>query len=135
MAKGQAFLNVPDTTARGEIRHLNVIITEPDDENNVLVVPVCTYREKNGTPLPGQDSSCLLPIGCHPFVKEKSYVRFLNSKAMNLVDIFNGLQKGSLVEKQNFDARYVQDMQKGAEITPFIPEKLKRFFEYFHDAD
>jgi len=28
MAKGQSFLNIPDKTVRGEIRHLNVVITE-----------------------------------------------------------------------------------------------------------
>ena len=131
MAKGQAFLGVPDATARGQIRHLNVVITEPDDENNVLVVPVCTYYEKNGKPYYGQDSSCILPVGCHPFIKEKSYIRYQNSKTMNLINIFNGLQKGILVRKADFDVQYVQDMQRGAEISPFIPEKFKRFFEHF----
>jgi hypothetical protein len=131
MAKGQAFLNVPDKTSRGDIRHLNIIITNPDDDNNVLVVPVCTYREKNGEPLLGQDPSCLLPIGCHPSVKGKSYVRYHNAKAMNLIDIFNGIKKGKLVQQQDIDIRFVQDMQRGAEESPFLPEKLKIFFEYF----
>jgi len=131
MAKGQSFLNVPDKTARGEIRHLNVVITEPDDDNNVLVVPVCTYREKDGRPLSGQDSSCLLPPGCHPFIKEKSYINYRKALAMSLVDIFNGLKKGKLIDKADFDNRFVQDMQRGAEETIFLPEKLKRFFDYF----
>jgi len=131
MARGQSFLNVPDKTSRGEIRHLNVIITEPDDDNNVLVVPVCTYREKNGIPFNGQDDSCILPAGCHPFIKEKSYVRYRNALAMCLVDIFNGLNKGRLIKQADFDIRFVQDMQKGAEESVSIPEKLKRFFEHF----
>jgi hypothetical protein len=71
MVKGQAFLNVPDKTSRGDIRHLNIIITNPDDDNNVLVVPVCTYREKDGEPLLGQDPSCVLPAGCHPYYQGK----------------------------------------------------------------
>ena len=44
MAKGQTFLNEPDETSRGKIRHLNVVITDPDSENEVLVVPICTYK-------------------------------------------------------------------------------------------
>jgi hypothetical protein len=131
MAKGQAFLNVPDKTARGEIRHLNVVITNPDDDNNVLIVPVCTYREKDGKPLPGQDTSCLLPVGCHPFVKERSYIRYRNAVAMNLINIFNGLNNGKLERKPDFDIHFVQDMQRGAEESIFLPEKFKRFFEYF----
>jgi hypothetical protein len=131
MVKGQAFLNVPDKTSRGDIRHLNIIITNPDDDNNVLVVPVCTYREKDGKPFLGQDLSCLLPAGCHPFIKEKSYIRYHNAKAMNLIDIINGLNNGKLIRQKDIDIRFVQDMQRGAEETPFIPEKLKIFFEYF----
>ena len=131
MGKGQAFLNVPDITARGEIRHLNVVITEPDSEKNVLVVPICTYRKKDGKPFPGQDSSCLLPAGCHPFIKEESYIRYHNARTMSLIDIFNGLNKGRLIQQNDFEARFVQDMQRGAEESPFLPEKFKRFFEYF----
>ena len=131
MAKGQAFLNEPDTTARGEIRHLNVVISNPDEDNNVLVVPVCTYHEKSGKPLPGQDLSCLLPASSHPFIKVKSYIRYSNARSMNLIDIFNGLQKGKLVKQQNMDIRLVQDMQKGAEESIFLPGKLKQFFEHF----
>jgi len=131
MAKGQAFLNKPDKTARGEIRHLNVIITDPDTEKNVMVVPVCTYRETNGRPLPGQDLSCLLPAGCHKFIKEKSYIRYQNSRVMSLIDIFNGLHKGVLVRQEDFDLSLVKDMQKGAAASPFLPQKFRAFFRYF----
>jgi hypothetical protein len=131
MAKGQAFLNIPDRTSRGEIRHLNVVITEPDNDNNVLVVPVCTYQEKDGKPFLGQDQSCLLPAKCHPFIKQKSYIRYSNAIAMNLIDIFNGLSKGKLIKQPDFENSFVQDMQRGAEESIFLPEKLKRFFEFF----
>jgi hypothetical protein len=131
MAKGQSFLNAPDKTARGEIRHLNVVITNPDNENYVLVVPICTYREKDGKSFPGQDESCLLPVGCHPFIKERSYIRYSNAMAMSLIDIFNGIQKGKLIKQSDFDNRFVQDMQRGAEESIFLPGKLKRFFEFF----
>jgi hypothetical protein len=50
---------------------------------------------------------------------------------MNLIDIINGLNNGKLIRQQDIDIRFVQDMQRGAEETPFIPEKLKIFFEYF----
>jgi|GEM_PF-524045 len=131
MAKGQSFLNIPDVTARGDIRHLNVVITEPDNEKNVLVVPVCTYRERDGQPIPGIDTSCVLQAGSHPFIKAKSYINYGKAKSMNIIDIFNGLSKGKLIRQQDIDMRFVQDMQKGAEETIYLPEKLKRFFEYF----
>ena len=131
MAKGQTFLNVPDDTSRGSIRHLHVIITNPDSEKDVLVVPVSRYHEKDGNPFPGQDESCILTAGCHPFVKVKSYISYRHSKAMNLIEIFNGLQKGKLIRKEEFEPRFIQDMQRGADESPFLPEKLKRFFGHF----
>jgi hypothetical protein len=39
--------------------------------------------------------------------------------------------KGQAFLKQDMDIRFVQDMQRGAEESPFLPEKLKIFFEYF----
>jgi len=131
MAKGQAFLNVPDKTSRGNIQHLHIIITEPDEDNNVLIVPICSYLEDNGVPRQGQDESCILKAGCHPFIKVKSYARYLNAKEMNLIDIFNGIQKGKLKKYQDFDNSFVQDMQKGAEESIYLPVKFKRFFNYF----
>ena len=131
MAKGQSFLNKPDKTDRGGIRHLHVVITESDEDNNVLVVPVCTYIEDNGVPRQGQDSSCILKAGCHPFVKTKSYISYRNAKEMSLIDIFNGLQKGILIKYADFENHYVQDMQIGAEASIYLPEKFKRFFNYF----
>jgi hypothetical protein len=131
VVRGQSFLKLPDKTARGEIRHLNVVITEPDEENNVLVVPVCTYRVKDGKPFSGQDESCLLPAGCHPFIMARSYISYRNATAMNLIEIFNGLSKGKFIKKQDFENQFIQDIQRGAEESIFLQEKLKRFFDYF----
>jgi len=131
MAKGQAFLNEPDKTARGDIQHLYVVITEPDKDKNVLIVPVCSYHENNGVPRQGQDSSCILKAGCHPFIKVKSYIRYLNAKERSLIDIFNGIAKGKLRKYPDFENSLIQDMQKGAEESIYLPEKFKRFFNYF----
>ena len=125
MAKGQSFL-VPDKNIQGDTFHLHVIISNPDDDDNVLAVPVCTYSDK-----PWQDTSCLLPAGCHPFVNKRSYISYQNAKEMSLVKIFNGIQKGLLIRKDDFDMRFVQDMQKGAESSMSLPNKFSRFFKLF----
>jgi hypothetical protein len=78
-----------------------------------------------------QDNSCILPEGCHPFIKRKSFVQYSHARAINVVDIFNGLQKGKIIKKEEFSAFYVQDMQRGAELTRKLPAKLKRFFGFF----
>jgi hypothetical protein len=40
MAKGQAFLSEEEQTSQGPKRHLNIIISDADEEHNYLVVPV-----------------------------------------------------------------------------------------------
>jgi hypothetical protein len=132
MAKGQAFLSEEEQTSKGPARHLNVIITEPTEDMNYLVVPVTTYYEdRNGHPIPGQDDSCILKTGSHPFIKHTSYVRYKNARKMSYVEIFNGLKKGILIRKEDMDPAVVQDMQRGAEETPFLPKEFIPFFKYF----
>jgi hypothetical protein len=131
MGKGQAFLSENENTPQGLMRHLNVIITEADEDSFYMVVPVTTYREENGRPFGGQDDSCILPPGCHSFIRHKSYVRYAKARRMSYAEIFNGLKKGILIKKDDMPIRYVQDMQKGAAISPFLPEELSHFLEYF----
>jgi hypothetical protein len=80
---GRDLLSLSDRIPEGKLsrfekrpmRHLNVIITEADEELCYMIVPITTCREKDGKPFGGQDGSCILPDGCHPFIKHKSYVR------------------------------------------------------------
>jgi hypothetical protein len=132
MAKGQSFLSEEEPTSRGHGRHLNVIITEPTEDMNYLIVPVTTYHEDaNGRPIPGQDDSCILKAGSHSFIKHKSYVRYKNARQMSALEILIGIQKGLLVRKEDMDPAVVQDMQRGAEESPFLPKELAAFFNYF----
>jgi hypothetical protein len=132
MAKGQAFLSEEEQTSKGPARHLNVIITEPTEDMNYLVVPVTTYHEDvNGHPIPGQDNSCVLQAGSHPFIKHKSYVRYRNARQMNALEIVIGIQKGLLIRKEDMAPAVVQAMQQGAEISPSLPKEFASFFKYF----
>jgi hypothetical protein len=132
MAKGQTFLSEEEKTSKGHIRHLNVIITEPSEDMSYLIVPVTTYREDgNGRPVPGQDDSCILAAGCHPFIKHKSYVHYKYARQMSALEIVIGIQKGLLIKKDDMNPVIIQDMQRGAEESPNLPEELTRFFQFF----
>lgn len=83
--KGSSFLSDEKDTLHGSKRHLNIIITNPDEENNFLVVPVTTWREKDGKPYKRQDTSCILESGSHPFIKHKSWIFYAYSRSMSMV--------------------------------------------------
>jgi hypothetical protein len=131
MGKGQTFLSDLENTPRGEFRHLNVIITEPDDYMNYLVVPVTTWHEKDRRPFPGQDKSCVLPAGCHPFIKHKSYVFYAKARKMSYAAVFNGIRKGILVKKEDMPPDIIKRMQNGALNSPYLPEEFSYFFSFF----
>jgi hypothetical protein len=132
MAKGQTFLGEEEKSSKGPIRHLNVVITEPSEDMNYLVVPVTTYRkDANGRPAPGQDDSCVLAAGCHPFIKHKSYVHYKYARQMSAFEILIGIQKGLLIKKEDMAPAIIQNMQRGAEESPNLPEGLVRFFQFF----
>lgn len=126
MGKGQSFL-ADDKTARGIIKHLRVVISDVDAANECLVVCVTTWYEG----VRGQDSSCILEAGCHNFIKHKSWIDFSRSKAMEYIEIFNGLQKGLLIKKDDLEPSLVVKIQKAAKKSEFLPVELERFFAYF----
>jgi len=128
MGKGQTFLSESEKTPNGEEkRHLRIIITNPNENNEYLVVSVTTWHEG----VRGQDPSCILPAKCHSFIKHKSWVDFSRTRAMTYIEIFNGLRRGLLVNKEELDPVLIQSIQGAASISEFIPEELITFFEFF----
>jgi hypothetical protein len=135
MAKGYSFLSQGDPTLKGIIKHLNVIITEPNEDIAYLVVPVTTYyRNADGDPIQGQDKSCILNAGSHPFIKHESYVLYKKARQMSSVEIAAGILKGLLVKKEDMDPEIIHEMQEGAKVSPYLPEELTPFFRFFHEA-
>jgi hypothetical protein len=131
LSKGHAFLGPEVKTRRGLFRHLNVIISEADNEQNYFVVPITTYRKINGEPLHGQDKSCILLGGSHPFIKHESYACYARARKMSYSEIFNGLNKGLLMRKDDMSAACVKKLQEGARASPYLPDELTYFFRYF----
>jgi len=128
MGKGQSFLSKPERSPNGEVkRHLRIIITNPNENNEYLVVSVTTWYAG----VRGQDPSCILPAGSHSFIKHKSWVDFSRSRAMTYIEIINGLRRGLLVNKEDLDPALIQSIQGAASISEFIPEELMTFFEFF----
>jgi hypothetical protein len=130
MGKAQTFL-VKGETRRGPTLHLNVVVSGADEDQNYLVVPVTTYYEHDGIPARGQDESCILPAQSHPFIVHKSYACYSRARKMSYTEIYNGLRQGILVSKQDMAPFYLQEIQRGAEASPHLPEELSHFFEYF----
>ena len=131
MGKGQTFL-ADDETPRGVVKHLRVVISGAlewgeDKKPRYLVVSVTTWHEG----VRRKDSSCILEAGCHPFIKHKSWIDYARAEPMTYAKIFNGLRRGTFIDKEDMPPDTLARIQAGARISDNFPEELTRFFGAF----
>jgi len=72
MLKGESFWC--NDNSGGE--HLYFIISDPDSDNNVLVVNITEERDRS-------DKSCSLDVGDHPAIRKKSVVYYKKALELN----------------------------------------------------
>ena len=78
--KGSSYLSNPDITPQEKhIRHLRIIISDFDETDRALVVPITTWHEGN----PRQDNSCILEQGEHSFIANGHFDKRLEVFAAN----------------------------------------------------
>lgn len=128
MGKYQTFLSEEQLSPRGKLkRHLNIVISDPDNERYYLVVPVTTYHEEIKNPNHEQNRSITLTSEDHHFLVHKSYVSFSRARSLSHTEIFNGLNKGKLIRKDDIKPAVLEAIQTAAKKSQFLPEKFLRF--------
>ena len=121
MSKGKSFLSAPEKTASGnEKRHLRIVITNPDAEFNQVVISVTTLKCPNV-----QDCSCILKAGDHQFITHDSIVDYKRTIIMSSVEIFNGINKGILIDKQDVKPEILTRIINAAKQSRYIPPEIK----------
>lgn len=123
MTKRTTFLDEPVTDKN--IRHLRIVISEPNDDNEYLTVSVDTYKSKL------QDSSCLIHKGEHSFIKDTSFVNYKYAKVVSFQVMFNGIKKGLFIPKEEVSEQLLQRIQNGAKLTKFLDNAYKIWFDLF----
>lgn len=126
MPKKQTFLSETEHTPSGkDKRHLRVVITDPDNDQNQVVVSITTLRYAS------QDRSCVLKPGEHPFIKNESIVDFRRTTVMSYMQIFNGIKKGLLIKKEDVSDELLLKIQSAAAKSKYISDEIKSMFVYF----
>lgn len=123
MSKRTSFLDEP-LPDNGK-RHLRIIITDSNDDNEFLTVPVDTLRSRF------QDKSCLIQPNEHNFIKEQSFVNYKYARVLNFATVFNGLQKGILIKKEDISTELLKRIQNGAKVSKQLDIKFQEWFNLF----
>lgn len=123
MSKKQSFLDEP-LPENGK-RHLRIVITEANERNEFLTIPVDTLRNRT------QDTSCVIEPGEHDFIKVRSFANYYYAKVLNFAQVFNGIKKGLLVRKEDVSDELLKKIQEGAKNTLHLNSELKAWFDFF----
>ncbi len=107
-------------------KHLRIVISDPDPDDNVLVVSVNTFDENKRN-----DTSCILNKGDHEFIKHKSYINYYKSEEYNYWKINYQEMKGLIIPKEEISDILLHDIQEGAKKSRLLPGKFRKFFGYF----
>ena len=129
MGKKQTFLSDINSPLK---KHLFVIITDPDDDLNYLIVPITTLKKDiNNKPFAGQDSSCILKKGEHSFIKHESWVSYAKAIKLSFSEVYNGIRKELFIRKEDVTIEVLKKIQNGAKKSKYLPAGFKSFFNYF----
>lgn len=107
--------------------HLRFIISDPDEDDMVMVVNMTTYRNTGR-----EDTSCLLDVNDYPYkIKEKSYIKYSKSEELNYKKLIqDNFNKQINFEKEILDNLLIK-IQQGAKKSKYLPEKYKKYFNFF----
>ena len=103
--KGSSYLSNPDITPQEKrIRHLRIIISDFDEADRALVVPITTWHEGN----PRQDNSCILEQGEHSFIANGHFDKRLEVFAANTMTAVQELRIAAFIFAGRYRTNKVQ---------------------------
>lgn len=123
MFKGKSFLDEPIPIKN--VRHLRIVISDPNENNEFLTVSVDTLRSEY------QDKSCVIEPGEHKFIRHKSFVNYKYARVISFAKIVNGEKAGLFIRKENVSAELLLRIQNGAKISRNLRNEFRSWFSLF----
>lgn len=108
--------------------HLFVVLCDPQPfpgygpNHCVVLVGLSSVRE--GVP---HDDACVLPGGCHPFVRHPSFMNYRHARVERVEHLYNGVAGGVFVRKDPFSAEWLERMRRGVLASRFVRRELRDF--------
>ncbi len=125
--KGESFWLEDSKDEEGKpLKHLYFVISNPDIDNNALVVNMTTIKDTGR-----ENLSCILNIGNHPEIKNKSYIRYDKARELGTAKIIELAMKKIIIPKKDLDPTVLKRIQEGAKKPGALQGKFKKYFSYF----
>ena len=123
MRCGSTFLLYDEDQGDGK-PHLHIVISDADENDNVVLVSVTTERAKS-------DTMVRLAAGDHPFIEHPSVITYAYSKVMTCAQIRSLVASGDARAKEQASDRLVERAQLGMLETDRAPEEVQECFRWW----
>ncbi|MBA7533137.1 hypothetical protein ES705_25372 [subsurface metagenome] len=125
--KGKSFWREDSKDKKGNpLKHLYFVISNPDIDNNVLVVNMTTVKNTGR-----EDLSCILDVGDHPEITNKSYIKYDKAIELGTAKMIELAMKKIIILKKGLDPTVLKRIQEGAEKSSALSGKFKKYFSSF----
>ena len=103
-------------------QHLWAIISDPKQSNNeIVIVNFTTYKNKGY-----EDTSCIVEVGEHPFITNKSYIFYRRSRIVDLSKLELFYRTSELKPQDRLSPELLEKIRVGAKESPFLPFGVER---------
>ncbi|HET8635890.1 MAG TPA: hypothetical protein VFL96_03485 [Acidobacteriaceae bacterium] len=121
---GEAFLLFDDESFSGT-PHLHIVIAEPDEAGQLVLVSITTRRAKS-------DTMVCLDAGDHPFITHPSVITYAYSKIITVTKLAEMVTSGDATPKERASDALVGRAQKGMLETDRAPREVQQLFRSIH---
>ena len=117
----QTFLMKSGPLHDPERLHLHFVCLDVDDDGNTLIVPVASYKENYS------DSTCILDVGDHEFIKHKSFVLYLEAQIRNADELQADIDERVIIPQKDILQYFLLKIRKGVLDSKETPRNIKDY--------
>jgi hypothetical protein len=104
-------------------KHLFVILTDPQEDSDVLLVSLSSLR-----PALPHDPTCILVAGDHPFVRHDSFVFYRLARIVPVAALRRRVRDGTFIPREPMREEVFSRICQGLLASPHTTPKIKRFY-------
>jgi len=105
-----------------ERAHLWFVLTNPDANDHVIAVMVCSIRDFS-------DTTVILKEGDHPFIRHDSSVEYSIAKFLKVSKILSEMNKNKCHLEEDMSRKLLERVQKGLLDSPYIVNMIRDYCE------
>lgn len=113
----------------GPVPHLHVVMNDPvfsaeHNAQSILLVNLSSIKEH----VP-YDGACVLATGCHPFVRQQSYVVYSEAAVYNAERVSIKVSEGEIIPKDDVSEDVFSRVLAGFSTSDQVTPKILRFIK------